>query len=887
MFLDLEWKQLPDETVRAIQADGVAGLREATFEGHVAVLPFYKKFKLLRIEKMVRPGAGAVGTVYALWFKGQDLFILDGSSGPIHKVNKSENLQLTNDTAEAYFRFFMFAVRGEEAAFILFEKPPNAVLKKSAAAGLARPLKQMPADPSHNGTGDFTFSAVIAYGAHLFEARLIVARNGEVEMTDDEPLDPELTPEEIPAIPSLAAGADLKAWSDIVRLGANSRGSAAAGRSPLFILVELLLEKALATLPRNRLIENFNASITASPALEQFASLVFKEFPVVVIESGMAFVEETIAEILYAHVAPAPDVKPCGATPASDDIQITINLPNRGPGLVLVPLQVYKTIVNVDRFAYDLATKDFAALIACENIEQLPESLRRLKDITLRLPPLDTSTFELLFQRVMDCALPVNWNSDAEPWVRYVLHTDFGHPRRMRLSSDKALEYIKTEVTERLLAVQPDQGLGLKDLNGLGEAKRFAEDLISDIHGAIKGDVPWSQVDRGALLVGPPGTGKTTMAKAIAKDCGVRFIAASATGWGAGGDLGQHIRAIRRTFAEARSYAPSILFIDEIDALGNRETFTGQNAQYSTQVVDAVLEQLQGVDPATPVFVLAATNFEDRVDPALRRSGRLDRVIRIPRPNSAALTLIYDHYLRQITSSVGIDQSIDTKALGGLSLGLTGADAEKIVRGAARRARREKRRVGQTDLMAELTNKPRGTDEYPRMSPQEIERTAVHEAGHALAMYLGAYKGADIGFVTVVPRSDGSLGFTAFMPDERQSLTRRDYMEKLEINLAGRAAEEIKYGADGVSGGASSDLQAAMALAILMVTQFGLGGNDLTWSADASPLHKQQAEKILAEAYDDSRTKLKENEAKLMKLARELAKRQELFGPEVQAILSV
>src|SRR5579863_2935264 len=184
-------------------------------------------------------------------------------------------------------------------------------------------------------------------------------------------------------------------------------------------------------------------------------------------------------------------------------------------------------------------------------------------------------------------------------------------------------------------------------------------------------------------------------------------MSASAAGWQASGEhLGHHIRAIRRTFAEARAYAPTILFVDEIDALGSRENFSGSNAQYLSEVVDAVIEQLQGIDLAAPVFMIAATNFEDRVDPALRRSGRLDRIIRVPRPNSAALTLIYDYYLREIGSIIGIDASVDTNVLGGLSLGLTGADAEKIVRGATRRARIEKRRIGQGDLIAELTNKP-------------------------------------------------------------------------------------------------------------------------------------------------------------------------------------
>jgi AAA+ superfamily predicted ATPase len=898
MFTELDWTRMDNKTarnslVRGLQVthDGLEEVIGPGFEGHVATLAFYKRFKLLRLMNMILPQLAEPAAVYALWSEGQELFVLDGTSEAIYNVNELEQLQLTSQTAEAYFRVFMFAVRGEEGAFILFEEPAKGASAENAAAQLARPVKSLPEEPEHDGIGGFVFDAVVAYGAHLFEAKLTVTHAGDVQMTDDEPLTPALLPEEIPTVESLAAGGALQAWSDSKAPGPKRPGSATpavSDQSALFLLVELLLEKALATLPRNRLIENFNASITPSSVLDQLASLVFNEFPVVVVESGMAFVEEVIADILYSRVTPAPTMTRCSATPAADDTQISYSLPNKGPGLVLAPLQVYKTIVNVDRVAYELATRDFAALIACDNFEQLPESLRRLKDITLRLPPLDPKSFEILFQRVMGCALPPNWDSDGAPWVRYLLHTDFGHPRRMRLSADKAFDYIRNAVSERLLAVQSDQALGLNELNGLGEAKRFAEDLISDIHGAIKGDIPWSHVDRGALIVGPPGTGKTTLARAIAKDCGVRFMSASASGWQASGEhLGHHIRAIRRTFAEARAYAPTILFIDEIDALGSRENFSGSNAQYLTEVIDAVIEQLQGIDPAAPVFVIAATNFEDRVDPALKRSGRLDRVIRVPRPNSGSLTLIYDHYLSAIANSIGTDASVDTSVLGGLSLGLTGADVEKIVRGATRRARMEKRRIGQGDLIAELTNKPRGIDEYPRMSPEEIERTAVHEAGHAVAMYLGAFKGSDIGFVTVVPRPDGSLGFVSFMPDERRSLTRRDYLTKLEINLAGRAAEEIKYGPDGISSGANSDLQSAMGLAILMVTRFGLGGgNDLTWSADASPEHKSKAEAILVEAYGEIKRKLKENEAKLMKLAGELVIRQELFGSDVLAILS-
>ncbi len=896
MFAELDWKRLDGKACRKILAGGLHVSHDelediigSEFGGQVAALSFYRRFRLLHLTDVVLPQIGDPADVYALWSGDDGLLILDGTSGPIYGANESEHLELTPATVEAYFRFFMFAVRGEQGAFMLFE-PPSGRRSENTGEQFAPQVKLLPGQSGDDGTTSFVFDAPVLYAGNLFEAKLTVSQTGEIEMSDDERLSTVLAPEEIPFIESLAAGAALREWADSGPSGQKQDASktAPADRSALFVLVELLLERALASLPRNRLIENFNASTTQASTLAQFASLVFNEFPVVVIETGMAFVEETIADILFSRMNPAPTMARCLAKPVADDTQIEFDLPATGPALVLVPLQVYRTIVKIDRMVYDLATKGFAALIACETFDQLPESLRRLKDIKLRLPQLDPKSFEILFQRVMGSALPADWNSAGAAWVRYVVHTDFGHPRRMRLPAEKALDFIKNAVTERLQAVQSDQVLGLKDLNGLGEARRFAEDLIADIHGAINGDIPWTHVDRGALLVGPPGTGKTTLAKAVARDCGVRFINASASAWQASGEhLGHHIRAIRRTFAEARAYAPSILFIDEIDALGNRESFSGQNAQYLTEVVDAVIEQLQGIDHSAPVFLLAATNFEDRVDSALRRAGRLDRVIRVPRPNSAALSLIYDYYLQQLAAPIGIDGSVDTRVLGGLSLGLTGADVEKIVRGATRRARVEKRRVGQIDLLAELTSKPRGIDEYPRMSAEEIERTAVHEAGHALAMYLGTFKGSDIGFVTIIPRADGTLGFVSFLPDERRSLTRRDYLEKLEIDLAGRAAEEIKYGRDGISSGANSDLQTAMNLAVLMVTRFGLGGkNDLTWSADASPEHKKLAEANLVEAYGEIRRKLKENEDKLMKLAAELVVHQEIFGADVLKILS-
>ncbi len=145
------------------------------------------------------------------------------------------------------------------------------------------------------------------------------------------------------------------------------------------------------------------------------------------------------------------------------------------------------------------------------------------------------------------------------------------------------------------------------------------------------------------LLVGPPGTGKTTLARAIAKEAELRFVVASASAWQSVGHLGDHLRAMRASFAEARRYAPSILFIDEIDTVGNRDRLSGHNAQYGIEVVNALLELISAQDPERPVIVIAASNAPERVDPALRRAGRLDQTIALPYPTVDALASIFNY----------------------------------------------------------------------------------------------------------------------------------------------------------------------------------------------------------------------------------------------------
>jgi ATP-dependent Zn protease len=902
----LDWSNLPRPTARDILAQllNIHDKRRLLLKvsGKVSPLPFYEHWRLvcLSVDQPRGEDDLVLEDILALWREGEEPILLDGQSAPVHEVNDKENLQLDESLIADYIRWFCFCTTANSKPFLIWERPPKIVTPKdNKALALIKPLTPV----GRTDDGAWKYEGTVIFSDVAFRSVFAVQANGEVGMLDDEPLLADIPRRLQPAAPVLGFGPRVNAYLGrllgkppvmaVARQIGGSQGKRSKLARPTIVeLVELLLQAALRASSENRLLTHFNANLPNYDYLDRFAALFDSASPVVVVETNIPFVEETIAEIVNDHRVGQSALNISSAQIETDGSGLEVvghfSLPSSGPGIVLLPLQVYRRAVQVERLAFDIATLELAAIITCQRFGDLPESLRRYSDVVLRLPQLDPDTFEILFQRVIGKAPPATWRANGTDWVKHILHTDFEHPRRMQLPPGKAFAFVRGQVADRLQSVDPGTGLGLSDLHGLGEGREWAEDLIADIHAAIAGKLPWSQVDRGALLVGPSGTGKTTLAKAIAKSCGVKFIQGSAAGWMAEGvSLGPHISAIRKTFTEARDYAPAILFIDEIDSLGSRERFGGDNNSiYQTEVINAVLEQIQGLDPEAPVFVIGATNNEEGVDPALRRAGRLDRVIRIPRPNSAALDHIYRYYVAALGPGIPVDPGLDTLALGRLSVGLTGADVERMVRGAARRARKAGRAMSHTDVIDEITNKPRGSEAVLTLTPADIERTATHEAGHALALYLSASKGSDIGFVTIVPRDNGTLGFVQPLPDERVHLTRQDYEDQLDVFVAGRAAEELKYGKNGVSSGASSDLQGATILVTRMVTQLGLPGSGKLLVSDAmSTADTAHAEAALAQAYQRAVKKLKSHRKQLDRLAAALTDRQELTGDEARGIL--
>ncbi len=625
-------------------------------------------------------------------------------------------------------------------------------------------------------------------------------------------------------------------------------------------------------------------------AAAAFVRYVERQRPVILIETPMPFAEVLVADIVH-ELGSLPRARPL--------ISLLTGQPEAAPEIfgntepVVVSLHEAGVQIGQSELARELPGARCPVFLGCASRHDVAEGLRRSVDLTIALPTADEAHFLRVFEALFGGPFPDG--AEDETWRDFVLPTDLQQPLRLGHERTAAADYIRTRVRERLARQSPESGPSLADLHGLGEARAIAADLVADLRLALDGELDWDEVDRGMLMSGPPGTGKTTLARAIARDAGVKFVVASATDWQAAGHLYLHLDAIRASFDEARRYPAAILFIDEIDAVGSREQLGAHGRGYQTQVINYLLELLDGFQRRSRLVIIGATNYEESVDPALRRAGRLDRTVRVSYPTIAALGHIYDYHLRDHRAAGRVDGDVDVAELAGLSFGLTGADVELFVRGAARRARKRREPIAQQDLVAEILRRPRSGVPRKPIPIALLRRYAVHEAGHTLARMRSRTAGADIAYVSVAPRSDGRIGFLATMPDQRASLTREDILEQLGIILAGRAAEEIVYGADGVSDLAGcyepfSDLARATRLATVLVGSAGLGaGRGLTWwpaleGADDETLDRE-VDAELSRVYTETVRRLQAEARLLESIADALVREQELTGAELRQLV--
>ena len=425
----------------------------------------------------------------------------------------------------------------------------------------------------------------------------------------------------------------------------------------------------------------------------------------------------------------------------------------------------------------------------------------------------------------------------------------------------------------------------LDHIHGMEEAVAWGYQLRDDLDAYRRGERPWSDVDKGLLLSGPPGTGKTLYARALAATCGVPLVSGSYGSWLSTGTAhqGDLLKAMRNAFTAAKDAAPAILFIDEVDAFADRARVKHYPESH-TEVVNTLLAEIDGVEDRQGVVVIGACNHPGRLDTALVRSGRLDRHIRIATPGPDALSAILRVHLGDELPGA------DLGRVGMLLLGSTGADVERVVRGARRRARLAGRRMEMADIVCEA-----GGGEG--RSGEDLLLAAVHEAGHAVAAVV---LGDGIEGVTLRGSTD-SDGLTRMLRRSNQ-ITAHDVYDRLVVHLSGRAAEEVvlKRVTSGAGGVAGSDLQRATLLAVRSAAELGLEeDHGLSWTplpdqdSDLSAMLAQDPRLAtlvrarLAGAYGNALTLIERRQDAVRAIAERLIEKGALGADEVCRILGV
>ena len=448
--------------------------------------------------------------------------------------------------------------------------------------------------------------------------------------------------------------------------------------------------------------------------------------------------------------------------------------------------------------------------------------------------------------------------------------------------------------------VQSTQGIRFADVAGEDEAKENLQEIVNYLHDPSKYEEIGASMPKGILLVGPPGTGKTMLAKAVAGESNVPFFSMSGSEF-VEMFVGMGASKVRDLFNQAKEKAPCIVFIDEIDAIGQKRSggqYGGNDER--EQTLNQLLTEMDGFDDNSGVIILAATNRPESLDPALTRPGRFDRRVPVELPDLKGR----EEILKVHAKKVRLADNVDFNTVARMASGASGAELANIVNEAALRAVRDGRKfVTQSDLEESIEVVIAGYQKKNAILTDAEKRiVAYHEIGHALVAAKQTHS-APVQKITIIPRTSGALGYTMQVEEGNHYLMNKEELEnKIATFTGGRAAEELVFGS--ITTGASNDIEQATKLARAMLTRYGMspdfdmvaletvnnqylgGDTSLACSADTQAKIDALVIELVRRQHEKALNILKENRAKLDELAEFLYSRETITGEEFMEILN-
>ena len=518
-----------------------------------------------------------------------------------------------------------------------------------------------------------------------------------------------------------------------------------------------------------------------------------------------------------------------------------------------------------------------------------PDLTQRVLDAGASLTGEEIQQTDPILSFLLSWVLPIVIFIALGQYLSRRMMKNMGGPNAMAFGKSNAKMYVKSS-----------EGIKFSDVAGEDEAKENLAEIVDYLHNPKKYTDVGASMPKGVLLVGPPGTGKTMLAKAVAGEAGVPFFSMSGSEF-VEMFVGMGASKVRDLFKQAKEKAPCIVFIDEIDAIGqkrNAGSGMGGNDERE-QTLNQLLTEMDGFESNNGVIILAATNRPESLDPALTRPGRFDRRVPVELPDLAGREAILKVHARKIKT----DGDVDFHTIARMAAGTSGAELANIINEAALRAVRAGRTVvTQADLEESIEVVIAGYQKKNAiLSDQEKRVVAYHEIGHALVAALQT-SSAPVQKITIIPRTSGALGYTMQVETaDKNLLTKEELENKIATLTGGRAAEEVVFGQ--ITTGASNDIEQATKLARAMITRYGMndefdmvafetvnnqylgGDTSLACSAETQQAIDRKVVALVKAQHAKARQLLEEHRAALDRLAQYLYEKETITGEEFMQLL--